>query len=342
MMFSEDILCFNYYERAIIVNTLNVADTFSPEHEIFRLVHLSDPHLITASGVRIGELLSKRMYAYFSWHLHRHAEHREEVLSALLKDIQSIKPDHIVITGDLTHLSLPSEFRQARELLQSLGSPSKVMVIPGNHDAYVATEWEHTFQLWSDYLASDADQGSPGERGHWIDFPTLRVRGALALIGVSTACPTPPFLATGRIGEPQLKKLEDILAATRRRRLLRVVLIHHPPVTGVVSWRKRLTDQSAFQALLARQGAELILHGHTHRTYLGYLETPWGRVFSIGIPSASSFGRTAQRRARYHIFRLLQSSGSLKMMLTVRVYAPTERGFVDEGERQIPLPQLTD
>ena len=316
-------------------------DKLPSKHEVFRLVHLSDPHLISTSGVRVRELLNKRVYAYLSWHLHRHAEHREEVLDTLLKDLQSTKPDHIVLTGDLTHLGLPSEFRQARELLQALGPPSKVMVIPGNHDAYVATAWECTFRFWSDYMASDADQGFPGVKDHHIVFPTLRVRGPMALIGVSTACPTTPFLATGSIGIVQMQKLGNILDETRRRRLLRVVLIHHPPVPGTVSWRKRLADQVAFQALLARHGAELILHGHTHRTCLGHLETPWGRVFSIGVPSASALGRTARRRARYHVFRLMRSAGGLEMLLTVKVYSPTERRFVDEGEQRVPLPQPT-
>jgi len=318
-----------------------VEDKLPSKHEVFRLVHLSDPHLISTSGVRVWELLNKRVYAYLSWHLHRHAEHREEVLDTLLKDLQSTKPDHIVLTGDLTHLGLPSEFRQARELLQALGPSSKVMVIPGNHDAYVATAWEHTFRFWSDYMASDEDQGFPGVKDHHIVFPTLRVRGPMALIGVSTACPTTPFLATGSIGIVQMQKLGNILDETRRRHLLRVVLIHHPPVPGTVSWRKRLADQTAFQALLARHGAELILHGHIHRTCLGHLETPWGRVFSIGVPSASALGRTVRRRARYHVFRLMRSAGGLEMLLTVKVYSPTERRFVDEGEQRVPLPQPT-
>ena len=317
-------------------------DKLSSKHQVFRLVHLSDPHLISTSGVRVRELLNKRVYAYLSWHLHRHAEHREEVLDTLLKDLQSTKPDHIVLTGDLTHLGLPSEFHQARELLQALGPPSKVMVIPGNHDAYVATAWERTFCFWSDYMASDADQVFPeAVKDHHIVFPTLRVRGPMALIGVSTAYPTPLFLATGSIGKGQMKQLGNILDETRRRRLLRVVLIHHPPVPGTVSWRKRLADQVAFQALLARHGAELILHGHTHRTCLGHLETPWGRVFSIGVPSASALGRTVRRRARYHVFRLMRSAGGLEMLLTVKVYSPTERRFVDEGEQRVPLPQPT-
>jgi len=322
------------------LKSLNLDDKLPSKHEVFKLAHLSDPHLISSSGVRVRDLLNKRVYGYLSWHLRRHAEHRSEVLAALVEDIQSANPDHIVLTGDLTHLGLPSEFREARELLRSLGPPSKVMAVPGNHDAYAATDWEHTFRLWSDYLASDVDQDLTGAgRDPRTAFPTLRVRGAIALIGVCTAYPTPPFFATGSIGKMQLEKLENILAEIRQRGLLRVLLIHHPPVPGAVSWRNRLTDQLAFQALLARHGAELILHGHTHRTFRGYLETPWGTVSSIGVPSASALGRTERRRARYHLFRLMRNADLLEMLLTVRVYSSKEGRFVDEKEQQIPMPQ---
>ena len=286
------------------------------------------------------DLLNKRVYGYLSWRLRRHAEHSDTVLAALIEDVRSAKPDHIVLTGDLTHLGLPSEFREARELLKSLGPPSKVMMVPGNHDAYVATDWEHTFRLWSDYMASDAGYVPAGAgKDPRTAFPTLRVRGAIALIGVCTAYPTPPFFATGSIGKVQMEKLGNMLAEIRQRGLLRVLLIHHPPVPGAVSWRNRLTDQPAFQALLTRHGAELILHGHTHRTLRKYLETPWGTVFSIGVPSASALGRTERRRARYHLFRLIQNAGLLEMILTVRVYSPKEGRFVDEEEQQIPMPQ---
>jgi 3',5'-cyclic AMP phosphodiesterase CpdA len=289
--------------------------------------------------VRVRDLLNKRLYGYLSWRLHRHGEHHDEVLAALLTDVRSAKPDHVVLTGDLTHLGLPNEFLMAQEMLRSLGPSSEVTVIPGNHDAYVETAWAHIFRLCSEYLVSDENQVSQGEgEDPSAAFPVLRIRGSTALIGVTTAHPTPPFLAIGRIGRVQLEKLEDILDRTRRRGLLRIVLIHHPPVAGAVSWRKRLTDRAAFQAVLARQGAELILHGHTHRSFFGHLETPFGRVSSIGVSSASALGRTARRRARYHLFRLKLNADRPELFLSVRVYSPTKRRFIDEGGQRLPLP----
>jgi 3',5'-cyclic AMP phosphodiesterase CpdA len=312
------------------------------KHAPFVLAHLSDPHLFSPSGVRVSDLLNKRIYGYLSWHLRRHREHRGEILAAMLKDVRAAKPDHIALTGDLTHLGLPSEFREARELLRSLGPPSQVTVIPGNHDAYVATSLRGPVRFWSEYMASDPDLGSrKGEATSGTVFPLLRIRGSVAVIGVSTAHPSGPFLAVGSVGREQLEKLEDVLAETGRRRLFRVVLIHHPPVRGAVSWRKRLTDYRAFQLLVVRCGAELILHGHTHRTFEGHVETPRGKVSCFGTPSASALGRTAWRRARYHLFRLVGKENRLELFLSVRVYSPRQKQFVEEGERQVFLPQTS-
>jgi 3',5'-cyclic AMP phosphodiesterase CpdA len=316
---------------------------FLPEQTVFTFVHLSDPHLFSPGDVRLRDILNKRMYGYFSWYLHRGREHRDEVLSALLDDMRSFMPDHIVITGDLTHLGLPKQFLMAEKLLNSLGPPSKVMVIPGNHDTYVDTAWDQTFRLWLDYMASDTDCLNIPGTGKSLQaiFPTLRVRKGVALIGVSTAHPTPPFFATGSIGRMQLKRLENMLIETQRRRLVRVILIHHPPIPGAVSWRKRLTDRNAFQSLIALHGADLILYGHTHHISSGHLKTPRGRVLSLGIPSATAIGRTPGRRARYHFFTLTQHKDRLELFLSVRIYSPTERCFVDEDMRQIQLPRQT-
>ncbi|UCE82823.1 MAG: metallophosphoesterase [Deltaproteobacteria bacterium] len=306
----------------------------------FKLAHLSDLHLTSPNDFRVQELLNKRAYGYLSWRLRRRAEHGSEVLEALLRDLEFIKPDHIVITGDLTHLSLPREFQEVEQWLQSLGAPSQVTIIPGNHDAYVNTAWDQTFALWKDYMASDAahlDNGS--DANLQTTFPSLRVRGKTALIGVSSARPTAPFLAVGTIGQAQLHKLEKILEETGRQGLFRVVLIHHPPGPNTVSWRKRLLDGEAFRSVLARYGAELVLHGHAHRSAMSELETVAGSLPSIGVPSASSLGRNPWRRARYHIYQLSRDGNGWRVELSERGYSVSEDRFIADGEKQLTLPR---
>ena len=309
-------------------------------NETFTIAHLSDPHLSSPDEVKVRELLNKRIYGFIKWQLRRGTEHSSEVLEALIRDLQVTEPDHIAVTGDLTHLGLPREFRKAAELLPSLGPPSKVTVIPGNHDFYVSTDWDSTFGLWTDYMISDVahlrDQAGKNSRS---TFPSLRIRGLAALIGVCTARPSAPLLAVGSIGQAQLQELEKTLAETGRQRLFRIILVHHPPVYGTVSWRKRLTDGSAFRSVLARCGAELILHGHAHRSSLRRFETPTGWAPAVGVPSASSLGLKPWRRARYHLYRVTREGDAWKVVMSVRGYSPVEESFAHETEKHLTVSQ---
>jgi 3',5'-cyclic AMP phosphodiesterase CpdA len=308
--------------------------------ETFTLAHLSDLHLSLLNNVKLRELLNKRIYGYLNWQLRRRTEHRREVLDALLHNLQHTTPDHIAVTGDLTHLGLPREFREVRDVLQSLGSPSQVTVIPGNHDTYVSTDWKSTFALWTDYMLSDeAHLGAEAGTNAHTTFPSLRIRGIAALIGVSTARPSAPFLAVGSVGQAQLQKLKKILVETGKQRLFRVVLIHHPPVDGTVGWRKRLTDASALRSVLDQHGVELILHGHAHRSSLKHLETTAGTVPTIGVPSASALGRTSSRRARYHLYRFKANPHGWEMVITVMCYSQLQRAFSEETEKHLLLPR---
>ena len=301
----------------------------------FVLAHLSDPHISNMKAIRTRDLLCKRLYGYLRWKLHRGTEHHGSVLSALMDDLRHHRPDHVAVTGDLTHLSLPSEFQNVRKWLQSIGPPHQVTVIPGNHDAYVRTEWIQTHAHWTDYMLSDKAPAPPGSSsGVYRIFPSRRIRGPMALIGVCTAHPSAPYLAVGTIGRAQLQKLEQIMDQATRQNLFRVILIHHPPAAGTVSWRKRLTDAAEFQALVQQYGADLILHGHAHRAARNQLPVPGGNVQVVGAPSASAIGRSHQRMARYYIYRIAPDSGGWKVDLTVRIYAPEQKVFITESQEQ--------
>ena len=302
----------------------------------FMLAHLTDPHISAMSDIRARDLMNKRLYGYLKWKLHRGAEHLDAILLALQDDLKQTRPDHIAVTGDLTHLSLPTEFRKARQWLQSLGPPTQVTVIPGNHDAYVKTDWNQTFTHWTDYMISDDSRGGDDIPSNMDTiFPSLRVRGRTALIGVCTAQPTAPYLAVGSVGAGQMQKLKTILARTGEQRLFRVLLIHHPPAPGTVSWRKRLKDAAALRSLLERYGADLVLHGHAHHTAQSRLKSLDGKVPVVGAPSVSAMGRTLQRRARYYIYRISPSASGWDVRLEARIYSPDENRFIPEFKRQL-------
>lgn len=285
---------------------------------MFSLAQVADPHVSPLPQPTALELCNKRVLGYLSWTLRRKHIHRKEVLSALTADLVAAAPDHVAVVGDLTNISLPAEFPPALEWLRTLGDPDRVSVVPGNHDAYVSLPWSGTIALWRRYMRGDdraADQAPRGPE----DYPWLRVRGPVAVVGVSTAVPTLPFFATGRVGASQLARLEDLLREQGREGRFRVVLIHHPPIDDLTKWRKRLTDSASFARVIGRVGAELILHGHTHEATQAAMAGPNGPVSVVGVTSASSNGGEDEAlRARYNIYRIERGNDGWNVEVEIR------------------------
>ena len=298
---------------------------------------VSDPHLTSLEQVDWRDLVNKRVLGYLSWRRRRRNEHRSEVLDALREDLEQAAPEHIAVTGDLTHIGLPAEFREARGWLEALGEPHKVTVVPGNHDAYVTAGWSDSFAHWREYLESDdptaGSSGAPAEG----TFPSLRIRGPVALIGLSTARPSAPFMATGSLGGRQLQRLGELLEGTGRQGLFRVGLLHHPPVPGEEKWRKRLTDAGRLCEVIARQGAELVLHGHQHRPVHSLIEIPGTHVPVFGIPSASSVGPRPGRVAQYHLYTVRHTAGSWALDIAVRAYESGSGQFSEVSRSRLDI-----
>ena len=282
----------------------------------FVLAHLSDPHLGPMPPARLRDLAGKRAIGYFNWTRKRHAIHRREVLSEIVADMHAQRPGHIAITGDLVNIALPLEFTAARAWLESVGNPKDVSLVPGNHDAYVRGIREHFPKIWADYFHGD------GAAAHdAATFPFVRRRGPLALIGVSTAIPTAPFMATGRLGRAQRDALEKLLPQLAAENLFRVLMIHHPPVTSKGRWAARLRDSNELLALLAKHGVELVLHGHDHRHATVWLDGPDKKIPAIGVPSASALARGHNQPAAYNLFSVERSGDSWRCDHRVRGFA---------------------
>jgi len=273
-----------------------------PGHDgqVFTLAHLSDIHLAPLPKPRLTDLMGKRATGYINWLRKRQRVHDRAVLERLVDDLKDQAPDHIAITGDLANIALEEEFVRARRWLQQLDSFKTVSLVPGNHDAYVRQAVRYAPQ-WAPWMTGD--DGVTG-------FPYVRRRGPVALIGLSTAIATAPFMATGRLGEAQVKALAPLLDTLKAEGLFRVILIHHPPVTKAAE-HKRLLDAWALTDAVAAHGAELLLHGHDHVHMLNWLKGPDGaRVPAVGVPSASAAPGTSHDAAAYNLYRIDGAPGA--------------------------------
>jgi 3',5'-cyclic AMP phosphodiesterase CpdA len=275
----------------------------------FTLAHLSDPHLPPLPAARFRDLASKRALGYLNWTRNRHKYHRREVLDALVDDIRAQRPDHIAVTGDLVNLALEAEFAPSRAWLESVGAAEHVTVIPGNHDAYVRATRHRAAEVWDDYIRGDEANGAAA-------FPFLRRRGPVALIGVSSAVPTLPLMATGRLGQIQLEALERILEQLSTEQVFRVLLVHHP--LHSTSRVKQLTDSRKVHALLRKHGVELVLHGHDHIHSTIWLDGPQGRIPAVGVPSASAIAHRHYPAAAFNLFSIERENGVWRCEQIVR------------------------
>lgn len=280
------------------------------------LAHLSDLHLTDPLADADTPLAIKQRLGRASWRRRRSHIHQPAVLAALAADLHAQAPHHIAISGDLVQIGLRREFEQAADWLAGFAPPARLLLVPGNHEAYVANTWQAGRECWRPYLPGPAS----GE-------PWLQRRDRLLLIGLSSAVPSWTGLATGTLGRTQIAALDAALEAGADEGLFRVVVIHHPPATNVVGWRKRLTDHRRFAQVIARRGAGVILHGHAHRATLSQLPGPAGPVAVVGAPSASALDQRPDRMAGYNLLRIRPSAHGWQLRLSRRVFRLQTQDF---------------
>jgi len=264
-----------------------------------RLIHLTDPHLTNPEFSLEGRShFGKRYLGRASWRRRRRFKHRREWLDELVAAVHEQQPDLILVTGDLAHIGLPEEIAEAGLWLQQLGTPDQVLLVPGNHDNYAADSGPAIAEHWGAYL------GLVG------DYPVDREFAELELIGVSSALPTRPASACGLLGHSQLAALDARLAVKKIKP--RMLAIHHPPFPGMISFRKRLRDAAALEALAGQYELDVIVHGHDH---LDRCEQRSGvRVFGTGSASYQQgsfrcFDITPDSHGWQTTMRLLQRDG---------------------------------
>jgi Icc protein len=213
------------------------------------IAQVSDTHI-----VHRGELLAGRLDS---------RTHLEKIVDRILR--LDVKPDCLLLTGDLTDRGSPEAYAILRETLARLDVP--FYAVPGNHD-----DREHMRAAFADcpWMPKVA-----GTRLHYeIDL------GDFVLMALDSLV---PHEAHGMLGGGQLAWLGERLIAARTRRVL--IMVHHPPISSgiAVMDAMKLLDAQAFGDVLRQHSnVERVLCGHMHRS----MHARWcGTV--VSIPSAT-------------------------------------------------------
>ncbi len=160
-----------------------------------------------------------------------------------------VKPDAIVVTGDLTDNGLTSEYAVLTGILRRESRGLPVYLIPGNHDRREV--------LKAEMAASPGVTTDPDFVQFVVDDLPVRV------VMLDTVVPGEGY---GILCEHRLAWLEATLSAAPDKPTM--IAMHHPPfVCGIAHMDAiNLRNSEAFTAVIARhRQVERIISGHHHR-----------------------------------------------------------------------------
>ena len=185
-------------------------------------------------------------------HIGFHKDANPDVVGSLRRAIADIHalpqtPAFVVHTGDVSHLSKPEEFSQARDLLGEL-KVDRVHTVPGEHDAI-----DDGVSGYLKFFDHD------GKGRAWYSFD----QGGVHFIGLNNVLNF-KIGHLAALGDEQLAWLKADLAGVSRSTPV-VVLAHIPMWTVWEPWGWGTADAAAAIALLRPFGSVTVLNGHIHQ-----------------------------------------------------------------------------
>jgi 3',5'-cyclic-AMP phosphodiesterase len=185
-------------------------------------------------------------------HIGFHKEANPDVVGSLRSAIGDVNalphaPALIVHTGDVSHLSKPEEFGQAKELLTEF-HVDRVHTIPGEHDAI-----DNGLNGYLKFFDHD------GKNRPWYSFD----QGGVHFIGLSNVLNFKMGTMTS-LGDEQIAWLKKDLAGVSHSTPI-VVLGHIPMWTVYAPWGWGTADADQALALLRPYGSVTVLNGHIHQ-----------------------------------------------------------------------------
>lgn len=176
------------------------------------------------------------------------------VVEALVQIARELRPELLVLSGDITQRARRWQFRAAREFVARLAVPAR-LVIAGNHDIPL-------FNLPARVFAPYANH----RRAFGHDLEPAFENEALLVIGVRTTRRYRHI--DGEISHAQIGRVTERLRSATERRL-RIVVTHHPVhVTRPTEVHNLLHGREAALRAWADAGADLVIGGHIHLPYV--------------------------------------------------------------------------
>lgn len=168
----------------------------------------------------------------------------------LISLLEEIKPDMLLITGDLTNEGYAHEYDIAEQFLRKIKIKHKI-IIPGNHDAR-----NSGYKIFEELFSTR--------------FPFFKQKN-LAILGLDS---TEPDIDDGRIGREHYQSIREKLSD---KKLLRIMALHHHiiPIPGTGRERNILVDAGDVLKLCMDLKLDFVLSGHKHLPWIWHMENTY-------------------------------------------------------------------
>lgn len=185
-------------------------------------------------------------------------------IEALERIIPDLRPDAVVISGDIAQRARHGEFQRARAFVQRAQETAPVYLLPGNHDV---TWWWRPFlpfgkdALYRKYRRYFGDELTPT-----LELPGALITGVLTSHGLSFASISTPrdFTVKGHLPKREIERARGIFARAPAD-VARVLVVHHNVLRGDISQRMGLARWRTAQERILASGADVVLCGHDHQ-----------------------------------------------------------------------------
>lgn len=227
-------------------------------------------------------------------------------------DGRPVRPDLLLLTGDLTNEGRPSEFRDVLRFIDYLAQGlelghDRVVIVPGNQDvsreacaAYFSSctaeeteprppfwpKWRFFFRFFKDFYG-DHPSIAFTESEPWTLFEIEDLKVTVAGLNSTLAESHREEDHHGLLGERQLDWFGRELEEARQREWLRIAVLHHDLRGEPTRSEERLRDGDALVRTLGER-VHLFLQGHSPDGLSGRVGTQFQMdipVFAAGSPA---------------------------------------------------------
>lgn len=210
-------------------------------------------------------------------------------VEALERTLPDLRPDAVVIAGDLSQRARHGEFQRGRAFANLVRETAPVLIIPGNHDVqwwrrpFIPLSKDAAYQKYRTYFGADLT-------------PTLTVPGGAVIASALTAHGVAwgsltlrlrDIAVKGHLPKREAQRVQSVFAEAEPG-LARVLVMHHNLLRGQLSQRMGLARWKTAQRRIVQAGADVVLCSHDHQEGAEQLD---GRVV---VSTASTLSMRAR------------------------------------------------